>query len=188
MSKGLKILGLSILSAASFAVCSNVLADTASGTFTTTASIISLATLTNTQTLNFGEVQADADSSGYAEISAITGNRTLTTVGDGGNDGTNGIFTLTNAGAGVAATVTLPVYINLSGPGSDMTLDSFRIAKETTVGDATCGSYASADNVGTISATTTAGTAYFCTGAKLHVGRNQTPGQYSGSYAVSVAY
>ena len=188
MSKGLKILGLSILSAASFAVCSNVLADTASGTFTATASIISLATLTNTQVLNFGEVQADAASSGTAEIAAVNGARSLTSVGDGGNDGTNGIFTITNAGSGTVATVTLPAgSVDLSGPGSTMTVDTFKLAKETDSGDATCGT-AINSNTGAITEATTAGTAFFCAGGTLHVGSNQTPGQYSGSYTVSVAY
>lgn len=81
----------------------------------------------------------------------------------------SGEFTVGGSG-GLGFTITLPVSINLTGPGASMTVDAFT-------------STPSASSV--IGA---GGTATFRVGGTLHVGASQAAGDYSGTYAVTCAY
>jgi hypothetical protein len=87
-----------------------------------------------------------------------------------GNPGSAGpaLFTVTGAAAATYA-ITLPTSESLTGPGDPMTLDTF-----------------TSDPVGT--GLLTAGTQTLKVGGTLHVGINQTTGDYTTSFNVTVAY
>lgn len=144
---------------------------------TASATIITPIGITKNVDLAFGNIYA-ATSAGTVVLAPTSGTptRTPTTVTLGTTTGTVTAAKFTMSGTtGMLYTVTLPATPpNLTGPGTAMTVDTWTTSltlSQTTGTIAT----APADDI-------------FYVGGKLHVGASQTPGAYSGTFNISVAY
>ena len=145
---------------------------------TANANVIAPITITNGQTLEFGNVVAGA---GTVTIAA-NGTRTdsTTALTPGGQQGTIRAATFNMAGEGTSSyAITLPsTDVTLSdgaGTPHTMTVNAFTVA---------------GTGVDCVLKTgvLTAGAATLNVGAKLNVAALQAPGAYTGTYAVTVAY
>jgi Domain of unknown function (DUF4402) len=140
--------------------------DTASAT--ASVAIMPAISITKTVDLNFGDVVQGAGT----VVLATDGSRVATGSTELGNvDGAAAAsFDITGDVDGTYS-IGLPLSaITLTGPGTDMTVDSF-------VSDHLAGT-----------GTLTGGADTLLVGATLHVGATQTSGAYSGSFDVTVTY
>ena len=140
----------------------------ASDNATTNAEIIGPITITNTANLEFGNLAPGTAITVFRITSAgvrsvVSGDGTLI----GG--GTVGAAAFDVTGSDVSYDITYPASIALTGPGTDLTVDTFTDSKA---------------GVGTI----TSGTDDFTVGADVTVAIGQTAGAYTGILAVTVNY
>jgi hypothetical protein len=77
-------------------------------------------------------------------------------------------------GDNVGYTITMPANINLTGPGTDMTIDTFTYLAED----------AQTDGTGTIAG----GNGTMTIGGTLNIGSPQTSGPYTGTYTITALY
>jgi hypothetical protein len=131
--------------------------------------------------LSFGDVFA-AGTSSTVVLDPVAGGRTLT---GGGSLGTASVaapasFTVSGKrGASYAITLPSDTAVTLAGPGTALVVKTFQAS--------VAGGAASSAPTGTISGTTPFNQT-FTVGATLVVAANQTDGNYSGNYAVTVTY
>ena len=121
--------------------------------------------IANAQALTFGDVFPDTAAGSIVLDTA--GTRTPTNVTLGATAGAAAAFNVTGE-ASTAFTINLPASTILTGPGTDMTVDSFT------------------DDAG--AALDGTGNASFNVGATLNVGASQTAGAYSGTFTVEAIY
>ncbi len=139
----------------------------ASSSVTASARIYKPITLSLTNAgLSFGDIFTDATGGSVTLDAAGTRSTTgpaLATTGSA----YAAAFTVTGKRNATYA-ITLPASVSLTGPGAPMTVNSFVTS-----------------TAGTLDAS---GTQSFTLGATLAVGANQTDGDYSGTFSLSVAY
>ena len=140
-----------------------------------TATIIQAISIDKVADLNFGKIIADPTAAGQVAIQT-DGSRTIAAgnvvlFDQGSNHQAASFKTIGSPGAAYYLVLPADGSVSLTGPsGSDpMTIEGF-------VHSAT----------GTLDATT--GEEIFKVGAKLNVGANQAPGQYTGTFTVTAAY
>lgn len=144
----------------------------ASATATATAEVLSSLTLTVDagSQLDFGQIAANTG--GTVTVNADS---TVATTGALISTGTRTPVSLTVTGSkGATIAVTLPaaaVNLTRAGGTETMALSNFNSSPN-----------------GTVQLDSATGKANFSVGGKLTVGANQTPGVYSGTFAVSVEY
>lgn len=136
------------------------------------AKIITPITLAKSGTLDFGSI---ATTTAGGIVTRNLAGRTSTGTNDLVPQFPGSVPTMTVEGqADYTYTITLPAngIVTLSGPGTAMPVNDFI-----------------AENGGVVTGgTLTSGEDEFTIGAKLTVGANQTAGNYTGSFAVTVAY
>lgn len=141
-----------------------------SATATATAEVLNTLTLTADTSLDFGQIAAN--SGGTVTVNA---NSSVSTTGGLVSTGTRAPATFTVTGSNNAVVVvTLPASaatLTRSGGSETMSLDGFNTNPN-----------------GAIQLDGTSGQGTFQVGGTLHVASNQTPGVYSGTFAVSVEY
>lgn len=156
---------LALLLATGLAGQAQAAGNEATATADVSATVVEPIDLTKDQDMSFGSFTV-GDTAGTIILGT-----------DGSTSSTGGASTVTNGNQAAAFTatgedgraydVTLPTSATLSGPGDDMTADTFT------------------DNA---TGTLTGGTETFQVGATLNVNADQEPGSYSGSFDVTVAY
>ncbi len=145
-----------------------MMAQAASDTSNATATIVAAIAITNTQDLAFASIvpSGSADTVIVSAAGARTCGGTLTCTGTV----TASSFDVTG-GANLTYAVTLPgAAANLTGPGTDMTVDTWT------------------DSISSAGTLDGAGTQTFTVGGTLNVGANQTAGAYTGTFSVTVDY
>lgn len=144
----------------------------------TTATVVTPLTISSAGALGFGTFSAGS-AAGTVVVSptsvrSATGGVTLVAT----TGGTASAVTLAGTG-GTAFTLNLPTStINLTGPGTAMTLSSFTTSL-TGTGLGGSGVGGSIPSSGTLS---------FAVAATLNVNANQTPGSYSGTFPITITY
>ncbi len=137
------------------------------------ANIVTAITIAETTGMNFGNISVGA---GGGTATLGTGDSITSVTGDVvaevGGTVTSADFGL--SGANVGYTITMPGSITVSGPGTDMTIDTFTFLAED----------AATDGTGTMSGN--AGT--MTIGGRLAVSGSQTGGAYSGTYTITALY
>lgn len=109
-----------------------------------------------------GDIITIHQSTGTPTISTSSGNSVLT------GSFAQGEFDVTGT-ANSTATIQVSTSTTITGPGDPMTVDNFAVNR-------------SAPFLGPT------GTTPITIGARLNINENQTPGNYTGSYSVTVAY
>lgn len=141
-----------------------------SATATATAEVLNTLTLTADTSLDFGQIAAN--SGGTVSVNA---NASVSTTGGLVSTGTRAPASFTVTGSkGAVVAVTLPTSaatLTRSGGSETMSLDGFNTNPN-----------------GAVQLDQTSGQGTFAVGGTLHVASNQTPGIYSGTFAVSVEY
>ena len=140
---------------------------------TASATILAPITIANGTPLNFGVVGANATTAKTVVLatdnSRTASTATLFTVGA---PAAAGVFQITGTPS-AAFSITLPAGVtNISGPGTAMTINAIDWVSD----------------LGLTSTMLSNGTKTLKLGATLQVGIAQAPGNYSGTYAVTVAY
>lgn len=123
--------------------------------------------ISQTTALDFGTITASA-SAGTVVLSTAGARSVTGGVATLGTGGVAAVFAVTGQGNN-AFSISLPTSVNLSGPGTDMTVSSFN------------------HNAGA-SPALSGGSKTVNVGATLGVGANQVAGAYSGTYTVTVNY
>jgi len=137
---------------------------------TATVDIVGSIGISQTTGMSFGDIAT----TGAGTVILDTANG----VSGGGNNipaggtVTSAVFAIT--GDDVGYVVTMPASITLTGPGNDMTIDTFTYLAED----------AATDGTGTISG----GNGTMTVGGTLNVGSPQTAGTYSATYSVTALY
>jgi len=130
-----------------------------------TATILTPISISKQADLGFGEVYPDATLAGTVTVD-YTGGRTFNGGAAAGTvPGSAAAFTVTGE-SGSTYAVTIPATVNLTGPGTDMTVS----LTDNATGDLSLGSDT------------------FQVGGVLNVGANQISGAYSASFTVTVNY
>ena len=154
--------------------------SSATATGNATATVIRPITLASSVDLAFGNVVPSAAGGTLALTAASPAVPTATGITQPGTQTgtvTAAVFDVGGEGA-FTYTITLPASAaTITGPSAaTMTVDTFT-------------SSAVAGTLGTLSGTSgNAGTQSFYVGGTLHVGSNQAPGAYTGTFSVTVAY
>lgn len=130
-----------------------------------TATILTPISISKQADLAFGEVYPDGTLAGTVTVD-FTGGRTFSGGAAAGTaSGAAGSFTVSGE-TGSTYVLTIPATVNLTGPGTDMTVS----LNDNASGDLSLGSDT------------------FQIGGVLNVGANQTSGAYSASFTVTVNY
>ncbi len=140
-----------------------------------TVEFVNPITLTNTQGLSFGAVFAPSSGPGTVTVTSTNTRSGTNVVFLDTGDFTKAEFGVTGD-ANATFAITLPTSATLTGPGANMTVDTF----ESTPAENT--------SVTLIPVFGGVGAAGFSVGATLTVGLNQVSGAYSGTFSVTVTY
>lgn len=160
------VAGFAVVSMAATAAQAQASADATAGASVTIANPIAV---TKTADLSFGTVVPSA-TAGTVVVSTGGARSVSGGVSELGGTVTAAAYSVTGY-ANNAYTITLPASATLAGPGTtSMTADTF------------------AHSAGTSPALDGTGAGSFSVGATLNVGANQTPGAYTGTFNVTVAY
>ena len=158
---------ISGLAAAILAGIYSQAAFAADATGNASATVLAPLTITEDTPMDFGSVSGDTASA----TTVILTTAGATSSADGAftdNTGQEGIFDVTGA-PGAAYNITLPASATLTGPGADMTVDSFNHDRGATP-------------------TLTGGADTISIGATLNINPAQLAGGYTGTYTVTVEY
>jgi hypothetical protein len=148
----------------------------ATATSNATATILATLAISNTTPLHFGVIGTHATETRIVVVTTagLTTGSTATLYSSIGGPATNGAFSITGTPSATFS-ITLPSgTTNLAGPSGSTAMT---IAPADWVSD-----------LGSSSTLSVTGTKTLKVGATLQVGAAQTPGNYSGSYDVVVAY
>ncbi len=136
--------------------------------------------ITNTQSLEFGQITTNGTGIGSVTINARTGGRTSNA--NAKRLGTNGfsraLFVVTGSAGRTVNLTTSSASITLNGPGPAMTVDTLRVSRDG-------GSVRSLPRAFALAAN---GSMTIGLGGRLNIADNQTPGTYSGTFDLIATY